>query len=182
MRNTLGRAGGGIVRVRDFIARTGVRHVYHFTSVANLPSIRQHGLLSYREMRSRGLTPTVAGGDDTSRLTDDNRGLDQYVHLCFVSDNPMEYVSRARLGGTKFLQVSIEVFSLPGVMGCPKLANSVDATLQPIEDILDQISIEALFGGWQGGCVREPYARYDQARRAEILVPGMIAAIQIVNL
>jgi hypothetical protein len=132
------------LRVQDFVERTGATHIYHFTSVANLPSIRQHGLLSYREMRLRGLVPCAPGGDGWSRATDDSKGLDKYVHLCFLPEHPMECCVRDRVGGTKFLEVSVQVLAAPGVMGCGGLANSGAAVLLPIETLLEQISLGAL--------------------------------------
>lgn len=38
-------------------AERGIRHLVHFTRVANLPSIMSHGLLSVQESHQRGLTP-----------------------------------------------------------------------------------------------------------------------------
>ncbi|MDZ4064034.1 MAG: hypothetical protein U1E22_05130, partial [Coriobacteriia bacterium] len=86
------------------------------------------------------------------RATDDRKGLDSYVHLCFLDNHPMEYVSRARLGETCFLKVDVRVLSGPGVLGCSKLANSRDAVLKPIEQVLDDISLEALYSGRDAIC------------------------------
>jgi ssDNA thymidine ADP-ribosyltransferase, DarT len=142
------------VRIEDYVAQTGARHIYHFTSTANLPLIRQRGLLSYQRMRALGMTPPIPGGSTASRVTDDRKGLDRYVHLCFLDNHPMEYVSRERLGETRFLKVNVRVLSRPGVLGCSKLANSRDAILKPIEQVLDDISLEALYGGLNGTCER----------------------------
>ncbi|MHB1326157.1 MAG: DarT ssDNA thymidine ADP-ribosyltransferase family protein [Thermoleophilia bacterium] len=170
------------MRIDEFIAKTGARYVYHFTSTANLPSIREHGLLSDREMRFRGIKPTARGGDEASIKDDRDKKLNHDIHLCFMSDHPMERKARWRLGTTRFLKVEVSVLGREGVRGCAGLANRGCAYVMDIEDILDRIDLNTLYGGLGGTCVKEPWARYNKARKAEILVPEHIPVSMIVNL
>lgn len=51
--------------VKNIVQARGIRRVMHFTAIENIPSIVEHGLLSVRECRRRGLE--VATTDDHRR-------------------------------------------------------------------------------------------------------------------
>ena len=172
------------MQVQDFLAKSRVRYVYHFTDVANLPLIRVHGLLPYDDLLSRGIIPPKPGGDEQSRQSDECRGLGAYVHLCFKNEHPMEYVAcrDGRIGPTRFLEVSPAVLLRPGVMGCCELANRNGARLLTLSEALDEMDLDILFNLEMdfSDCLKRQ--RWNEARKAEILVPGGIPAAFIANL
>ena len=84
---------------------------YHFTDVRNLPSIRNHGILSMRAMRQMGSLPTAPGGNAWSQDADIGSGMDGYVHLCFFDEHPMEWLAKqdGRIERSVFLEISPEI-------------------------------------------------------------------------
>jgi hypothetical protein len=172
------------VNVRHFLERKGIRYVYHFTDVENLPSIRRYGLLPHNDLEDSGILPVKPGGDERSRASDSENGLAGFVHLCFKSEHPMEYIARqdGRLGQTRFLRVAAEVLLRRGVLGCATLANRLDAKILPLGDALEQMDIEILFSDMMDFGNPALVRRFNEARKAEILVPGEIPVDQIANL
>ena len=65
-------------------------YFFHFTDTRNLASITEHGLLSMKNIRENDIE-TQPGGDESSVEIDRKLGMDQYVHLCFFDNHPMEY-------------------------------------------------------------------------------------------
>lgn len=89
-----------------------IPHLYHFTDRRNLSLIREMGALyPLAELENRGVAIPAPGSDEGSRDVDRRRSLHRYVHLCFKSNHPMEYVARqeGRIGDTIFLQVHASV-------------------------------------------------------------------------
>jgi hypothetical protein len=72
---------------------------------------------------------------------DRRRNLDQYVHLCFKSNHPMEYVARqeGRIGDTIFQQVHASVLQWEGVLFCPGMANTNAITFHTMDEARDMI-------------------------------------------
>lgn len=172
------------MQVADFLNSTGLRHLYHFTDEENLPLIREHGLLPYTELLRRGVAPPKPGGNDWSRDADSFKGVDRYVHLCLLDQHPMEFVARrdGHLGKTKFLRVSVEVLSFPGVMGCSDVSNKTGVAIQPIEQALDAMDLQILFGGRVDFTNAELRNRYNDAKKSEVLIPAPIPPNLILNL
>jgi hypothetical protein len=172
------------MNVADFINSTALRHLYHFTDEENLPLIRQHGILPYTELVRRGIVPPKPGGNDWSRDADAIKGVDAYVHLCLMDQHPMEYVARSNghLGRTRFLRVSVEVLSFPGVMGCSDVANKTGVAIRPIEQALDSMDLQILFGGKVDFQNVELRNRYNEAKKSEVLIPAPIPPSLILNL
>ena len=172
------------MRVADFLSWSRIGCIYHFTDVANLPFIRLHGLLPLSELESRDIVPPKPGGDEHSRECDARNGLSCYVHCCFKSEHPMQYVAcrDGRLGPTRFLAVSSEVLLRDGVMGCAVLVNRSGATVVPLEQALDEMDLAILFDGTMDFGDPQKRERWNEARKAEILVPGLIPTRLIANL
>jgi hypothetical protein len=101
-----------------------VPHLYHFTDRRNLPLIRElGGLLPTSELAKRGIKVPAPGGNQWSRDADQMRGMDEYVHLCFRANHPMEYLARqdGRIEDTIFLQIHPKVLQFQGALfhiGC----------------------------------------------------------------
>jgi hypothetical protein len=92
---------------------------YHFTDRKNLPLVRQHGLLSTSELRSRDLFGNVkTGGDAVSLQSDTAKGTDGYVCLCFTRSHPMAHVAMhdERELDPVYLEIDPKVIKLPKVM------------------------------------------------------------------
>lgn len=172
------------LNLRDFLARYQPQALYHFTDIRNLDSIRQHGLLAVTELELRGVEVPRPGGNEWSREADRFKGVDRYVHLCFVDNHPMEYRAResGHIGDTRYLRIDPSIILSEGVMGCSAVANRRDAKILSIEEALDEIDLETLLGGKVDFSVREQRGRYNEAKKAEILIPIQISTRHILNL
>lgn len=155
------------MKVDDFCRTFGVEYIYHFTDEASLPSIQRHGLVPYSILTRKCWGPVRSGGNETSHARDSRSGLDEYVHLCFIRDHPMSHVAvkEGRIKSIVWLEVSHQVLSWQGVLGCSTIANRTDACLLPIEQALDTIDLQKLFSKEDSTI---------SMRKAQILVPGSI--------
>jgi hypothetical protein len=170
--------------ITDFRRSTGITCLYHFTDVENLPLIRKHGLLSYNELCRQRISPPKPGGNDWSRQADEIKGADKFVHLCFKNEHPMEFKAKedGRIGTTRFLMILIEVISYRGVMGCKDVANKSGVVIQPIEQALDEIDLKILLDRRVDFSNIDLRNRYNEAKKAEVLIPLTIPTNLILNL
>ena len=90
----------------------GVTKLYHFTDRANLQSIKANGgLCSWKYCERNGIMISRPGSTQSSRNLDSYKGLENYVRVSFVSDNPMMYVAEkeGRIYNPVVLEISPEV-------------------------------------------------------------------------
>lgn len=154
----------------------GVTEVYHFTDLLNLDSIRQKGgLFCFRKLREMGLSDVHPGGNEWSHEADANRGLDQYVHLCFLKNHPMEYAARmaGRITCSRFIPIDSEVLFWDGVLFTNDVSNKSGVIPFGLERAKKMIDFEVLFTrmDWTNSQIR---ARRQKAEKSEILVPNHI--------
>lgn len=158
--------------------------LYHFTDRRNLPLVRERGgLFPLAHLEAAGVEIPAPASDEGSRFVDRQRNLHQYVHLCFKSNHPMEYVARqeGRIGDTIFLQVHPSVLHWEGVLFCPGMANTNDITFHTMEDAREMIDFNVLYTrtNWSDLDVQR---RLQAAEKYEILVPRAIPLDLIRNL
>jgi hypothetical protein len=158
--------------------------LYHFTDRRNLPLIRElGGLFPLSELEARGIQIPAPGSDEGSRLVDRSRDLHRYVHLCFKSNHPMEFIARqeGRIADSIFLQVHPSVIHWEGVLFAPGMANRNDITFHPIDWARAMIDFEVLYTrtNWSDPQVQ---LRLQTAEKYEILVPRAIPLDLIRNL
>jgi hypothetical protein len=95
-------------QILQLLRDNNIRHLYHFTSAANIPSIKKNkGLYSWDYMNKNGITIPVPGGDSMSRNLDMRYNLQDYVRLSFCQDHPMAY--RLRMAGEKIVLLIIDI-------------------------------------------------------------------------
>lgn len=158
--------------------------LYHFTDRRNLPMIRElGGLFPYAELKRRRVPIPAPGGNEWSHDADGMRGLDEYVHLCFRNNHPMERYARAegRIQDSIFLEVHPEVLEWDGVLFTPDVSNKRGVPQYPMTDAAKMIDYEVLTR-WTDWKDPEIYARLTQAEKCEILVPRFIPSELIRNL
>jgi hypothetical protein len=161
-----------------------IHTLYHFTDRRNLALIRENGgLYPLAELETAGIEIPAPGSDEGSRYVDRQRDLHQYVHLCFKNNHSMEHVARqqGRIGDTVFLQIHPSVLDWEGVLFCPVMANSNNATFHGMEEARGMIDFEVLYSytNWKDPAVQE---RLQAAEKYEILVPRAIPLDLIRNL
>jgi hypothetical protein len=158
--------------------------LYHFTDRRNLQLIREMGgLYPLAELETQGIEIPVPGSSEGSRLVDRRRNLHRYVHLCFKSNHPMEFVARqeGRIGDSIFLQVHASVIHWEGVLFVPGMANTNNITRHTMEEARVMIDYEVLYNrtDWRDPQIRQ---RLQAAEKYEILVPRAIPLDLIRNL
>jgi hypothetical protein len=159
----------------EFIRHSRVKTLYHFTDVRNISSIKKHGLLSWRELRSRGIAPIAPGGNDLSHELDESLDLDLYVHLCFWAEHPMEWVARneGRIGKAVFLRISTAILNYPGVQLTAGVANKTGVERLDFAAASKTLDFEPIHSylDW-----REPEnrSRAQATRKYEVLVPNIV--------
>jgi hypothetical protein len=173
-----------MMKIIDPFMRYAVPHLYHFCDRRNLPLIRElGGLYSLAKLEEMGVKIPAPGGNDWSHEADRDRGLDQYVHLCFRNNHPMEFIARqeGRIADSIFLQVHPDVLQLEGVRYAPDVSNKAGVSIYTIVEARGMIDFEVIYTrtDWKNPAIKQ---RLDQAEKCEILVPDHIPLELIRNL
>jgi hypothetical protein len=155
----------------------------HFPDRRNLASIGQHGLLSMKELRKRGIEIPAPGGNQLSMELDVACGMDAYVHLCFKTGHPME--KRARDEGTiqdlVHLHIRPDVIKIRGALITNDVANKSGITPGLAADMLDKIDLEVLYkwSNWKDNAILD---RLKAAEKCELRIPEHVPLEYILNI
>lgn len=155
----------------EFLHKFGITCFYHFTDTRNLASIQAHGgLLPWSHVKGKVPAP---GGNDWSHDADAIKGQDQFVHLCFLPEHPMEFVAKrdGRIRESRFLRIDPNIIHTPGVLFCPDVGNKAGVPMLGLTDAISQMDFEIIapaHNRWLGPPLFE---RKKAACRYELLVP-----------
>jgi len=171
------------VTPEQFIARIGANRLFHFTDRRNLGSIREHGLLSWRGLQERGISPAAPGGNEWSHDADELWGLDRYVHLCFFNEHPMEYRARqdGRIEHSVFLKIQPEVLRIPGVLFSADVSNKSGVPILDMSAAAEALDLDVVYQrlDWRDPSIQ---ARRQVAKKYEVLVPDHVPLHLILGL
>ncbi len=170
--------------IKDPFRRYAVTAFYYFTDRRNLALVRKHkGLFSLAKLRELEIEIPAPGGNAWSHEADEQKGLDEYVHLCFKNNHPMEYAAHqdGRIEDSIFLRIHPEVLEFEGVKFTPDVSNKSGVVLRPIDEAHKMIDFEVLYTrtDWRDPDIQE---RLQRAEKCEILVPDKIPLELIRNL
>ncbi|WP_404416594.1 DarT ssDNA thymidine ADP-ribosyltransferase family protein [Brevundimonas vesicularis] len=174
-----------LVDFTNFMGTKGALHAcfYHFTDDRNLPSIREHGLLSMARLRQSGVIVAAPGGNEWSSEADRRSGMDQYVHLSFLDSHPMEYLAKqeGRIIQSKLLKIRPDIIHMDGVRVSLEVSNKAGVVIKPAADALDDIDLEVIYTrtNWKDEAIQK---RLKAARLREILVPDHVPVEYIMNI
>ena len=148
----------------------------HFTDTRNLKKISKlGGLYSRAKLKEMGVKGVIFGGNQWSVDADEMCGMDQYVHLCFRANHPMEHIAttEGRIERSTFLYVDSKIMYKRGVLYSPGVANKAGMLTHSIEEARNLIDYQVLYTNtdWNDP---EIQARLQAAEKAEILVPDHI--------
>lgn len=153
----------------------GKKWLFHFTDVRNIPSIKEHGLLSFAELNRRGISIPATGGNDMSHYLDNIIGLHEYVHLCFFNQHPMEYIARKenRVQNTVFLEINPSVLYFEGVRLTLEIATTKGVKFLTLAQALEEMDAEVICErtNWSDSTVQK---RLQIARKYEVIIPSII--------
>jgi hypothetical protein len=159
------------------------KHLFHFTDDRNLPSIRQHGLLSIQELKRRAIHVVAPGGNDWSHDADHRYGLDSYVHLCVTEQHPMEYRARQeeRIINHRYLKIAPKVILADGVRFSLGVSNKADIPILTFEAASPHMDIDAMTKrmNWKDSA---EFERVKAVRKYEILIPNSVSLDLITGL
>lgn len=156
--------------------------LWHFTDKKNFESITEYGLLSWKELRNRGLVPVAPGGNDWSHEADQRFGVDGYVHLSFSKQHPMLYVAKkdGRITDPIWLKIDLSVLNDNGVRFTSDVANKAGIGLLENNAAKESIDLVALFNYLDFG-VEGNRERKQAAEKSEILIPILITPNKILG-
>ncbi len=157
--------------------------LYHFTDRRNLDSInRNGGILCMSAQRSQNIKCVAPGGNDWSFDADKRFGMDEYVHLCFMNDHPMEFTARrqGRIDQTSWLKIDPNVIRTPGTKVSFDVSNKSGIIPRDVKDAISHIDHEVIYHhtDWTDGAIKE---RLKSAKKCEILIPNMVPLKFILN-
>jgi hypothetical protein len=121
---------------------------FHFTDRRNVSKIRElGGLYSLAKLREMNVEVPAPGGNDWSHEADEYRGLDQYIHLCFRDNHPMEYLARkeGRIKDSVFLHIHPQILEVNGVKFTADVSNKSGVAIYSIEESKSIIDFEVLY-------------------------------------
>lgn len=158
------------------LQRYRIDGIWHFTDRSNIESIIQYqGLLSLAESRRRTLTIPRPGGNEWSHGADENKGVDQYVHLAFLDDHPMLFIAKQdqRIIDPVWLKVSTAVLDHPDVRYTMDVSNKAGVPVLTAQQAINELDFEVLFTrtDWKDP---EIQARRKIALKSEILIPTSV--------
>lgn len=158
------------------------RTFYHFTDERNIGSIKAHGILSTAKAKEIGIKP-ITGGNQWSLDADASKGMDKYVHLCFFSSHPMEYIARSegRIQSSKFLTIKPSIIRMPGAMISTDVSNKAAAVFGSVEEFIDKIDLQVMYTrtDWNNSEIKE---RLKAAKKCEVLILGDVPTEYIENI
>ena len=147
--------------------------------LGNLPSVLQHGILSYERVaklphRSVAMQPVQDRRDQ--KQVPGGLKLHQYANLYFHARNPMMYVRQPEVPGLCVLRVSIDVLKLNGVAITDQNAASSYVRFYAPQQwaLLDFDDIYAL--DWNHPDDQIRHWRHKSRKCAEVLVPHVVEA------
>lgn len=152
-----------------------IKTLYHFTDNRNIASIRQRGgLYSLAQLQILQVETVWFASNKESRNMDKERGIDNYVHLCFHRDHEMQKVAQhyaERIEDTKWLEVSPHVLKFDKVMFCSDIANKRGAKIVLLSEAEIDYEVICEETDWGDNDIKR---RLKQARRCEVLIPQHI--------
>lgn len=162
----------------DYLRKSGITCLYHFTSRKNLESIKRYGgLYSWWYLMNKGITIPCPGGTDLSRQLDRFYGLQDHIRLSLCPDHPMAYRLKQSGEDIVILHISLEVVEWEDTLFSDM--NAVDSRHRhggSLED-LKRINIPA---------TQRRYVRRDdpdfKALQAEVMPKTFIPSKYILNL
>jgi len=174
----------GVV-MKTIIEKYNLDGIWHFTDRTNLDSIQKYGgLLPLKVLNDKGIKIPIPGGNEWSHEEDERRGLDAYVHLCFLDNHPMLFRARqeGRIQDPIWLKIDASVMLSPNVRFTSEVSNKSGVRLLNHSEAVSEIDFEILlppFVDWRGK--QEIHDRRNAAEKSEILIPDKVPIEKILG-
>lgn len=150
--------------------------------IANVPSVMEHGLLSYEraaKLKHHSVALQQVQDRRDHKQVPGGLKLHQYANLYFHARNPMLFKRKDQAADLCVLRVSIDVLKLDGVvMSDSNAASNYVRFLHPVQwKLLDFDDIYAM--DWRHQNDPIAYYRHSARKCAEVLVPHRLPPILI---
>lgn len=158
----------------EFLRRFGITSFYHFTDTRNLASIGAHGgLLPWSRVKGKVVAP---GGNDWSHDADAIKGQDQYVHLCFLPEHPMEFAAKrdGRIVESRFLRIDPSIIHTSGILFSSDVANKSGIPTLGLAEAVAKMDFEIIATAHKKWLDPPLFERKKIACKYEMLVPCKI--------
>jgi len=172
------------MNMKSIIKKYKIDVIWHFTDRANLYSIEEHrGLLPLKVLNDKGIEIPVQGGNQWSQDADKHKGLDKYVHLCFLDNHPMLFQARqeGRIQDPIWLKIDSSVMLVPEVRFTSEVSNKSGVPIHDHSEAVNKIDFEILFTFIDWRCNTTIHERRKTAEKSEILVPGIVPIDKILS-
>jgi hypothetical protein len=165
------------------LKKRNINCLYHFTDISNIDSIiSRGGLYSFKYLADNGIDNVKYGGNDLSHKEDAKLGMDNYVHLCFLKNHPMEHIVRTeRSLNTFWLKINLKVLKIPGVKFTAGVSNKSGVALLDTKKALVRLDIDAICN-FIPFSIEGNQARKSSAEKYEILIPNLVPLNYIENI
>ena len=168
----------------NFLKSKGIASVYHFTEKSNLRSIQDYGgIYSLAKLKEKEISEVSYISNEWSQSADNYKGLDSYVHLCFIhGKHPMAYIAaEENQKDIIWLEIDVEILKLPNVLYTNGVSNKAD--VQTYNSILakSNLDINAIYDflDFNDGNNK---ARKLASYKYEILIPDCVPLCYIRNI
>lgn len=160
-----------------------VTELHNIMPIANIPSVMEHGILCHQAAAK------LAHYDVSMQAIQDRRDkiqvpqglkLHQYANLYFHARNPMLYKRQAQAQALCILQLSIEVFNIPGAIITDQNASSNYVKFLP-PTALNQLQLDQIYAEDWRHEDQIAYWRHKSQKCAEVLIPHQITPDYIIG-
>jgi len=142
--HALGRLGE---KMYNLLKKYNCNTIYHFTERKNLKSIKDNGgLYSLAKIYEMKLKDISYVSNDWSHDADSFKGLDSYIHLCFVkNEHPMAFKAVENNKDIVWLDINTAVLNFDGVLYTDDIANKASVITLDNDTAKNTLDIEAIY-------------------------------------
>jgi len=157
------------------VRRDDLPELHYIATIANLASIRQHGILSHKQA-SRVQHTSVAMREMQERrekvVVPGARPLHEYVNLYICARNKMLFKIKGKHAELCVLRISTDVLELPGVVVTDQNASSKYVRFAPVDAGLSRLDSDLVFAEyWTHSDDPIQEWRHGSIKCAEVLIP-----------
>lgn len=168
----------------NFLQSKGIKSVYHFTEKSNLKSIQDYGgIYSLAKLKEKEISKVSYISDEWSQNADNYKGLDTYVHLCFIQGkHPMAYIAAEKnQKDIIWLEIAVEILKLPDVLYTNDVSNKADVQTYNSTLAKSKLDINAIYDflDFKDGNNKD---RKLASYKYEILIPDCVPLCYIRNI
>lgn len=162
--------------MKNKMIKNGIICLYHFTDEDNLNNIKKKGLCPRNKLRQNEFKP---GGNGWSISSDNNLGLNEYVHLCLFKNHPMKYRLKQDSPKRNFrwLEIKLDVLDFKNVKYTDDVSNKSGVRLLSENEAIRCYDFEAF--SWLDFGINGNQQRRSKVEKYEILVPCVIPIYMI---